>query len=529
MRICVVGTGYVGLVAGTCFAETGNDVICVDIDEKKIAGLEKGELPIYEPGLEEVMRRNLEAKRLTFTTDLEGAVHNSLIIFIAVGTPANEDGSSDLSYVMDAARGVARAMNGYKIIVNKSTVPVGTADRVCREISALSRFQFDVVSNPEFLKQGTAVEDFMKPDRVIIGTDDVRVAEIMKELYAPFTRKGPRFLVMDTRSAEVTKYAANAILASRISFMNEIANLCEHIGADVHCVRQGIGSDRRIGTSFLFPGVGYGGSCFPKDIKALIDVAKGCNYPLELIRMVEKVNESQKYVLVDKILRFYSSDWTDQLEELEVTATSNKAPEASIERLPAKVAGVNYISQLSLDDKKVSRMAVEGSSRTSRDASAEQKSNWRNRQSPVEGKTFAVWGLSFKPQTNDMREAPSTVIISELLKRGAKIQAYDPEAMKEARKIFGRRIRYAKRNYEALENADALILVTEWNLFRNPDFEKMRSLLKHPVIFDGRNQYNPQEMQELGFVYFGIGRGSELFKSEVVAGREGRRAGSGIG
>ena len=474
MRICVVGTGYGGLVAGTCFAETGNDVICVDIDEKKIAGLEKGELPIYEPGLGEVMRRNLEAKRLTFTTDLERAVKNSLIIFIAVGTPANGDGSSDLSSVMEVTRGVARAMDGYRIIVNKSTVPVGTADRVRQELSARTRFQFDVVSNPEFLKQGTAVEDFMKPDRVIIGTDDVRVAEIMKELYAPFTRKGPRFLVMDTRSAEVTKYAANAILASRISFMNEIANLCEHIGADVQCVRQGIGLDRRIGTSFLFPGVGYGGSCFPKDIKALIDVAKECNYPLKLIEAVEKVNETQKYVLVDKILRFYSSELAERPGEL---VAFEEGPQIS--------------------------------------NSGEGKA--RSRQSPIQGKTFAVWGLSFKPQTDDMREAPSRVIINELLKLGAKIQAYDPEAMTEARKIYGERIRYAQTNYEALENADALILVTEWNAFRNPDCQRMHSLLKSPVIFDGRNQYNPQEMKELGFVYFGIGRGCESFESTAAA------------
>jgi UDP-glucose 6-dehydrogenase len=372
-------------------------------------------------------------------------------------------------------------MNGYRIIVNKSTVPVGTADKVSQEISALTRFQFDVVSNPEFLKEGSAVEDFMKPDRIIIGTDDVRVAEIMKELYAPFTRKGPRFLVMDTRSAEMTKYAANAILASRISFMNEIANLCEHVGADVHWVRQGIGSDRRIGSAFLFPGVGYGGSCFPKDIKALIEVARECDYPLELIKMVEKVNQTQKYVLIDKILRFYSSDLADRLEELKVTAGNKKEPEVLAERpaLASVSASVDYSYQLSLDAGKVSQTAFEKSPHMSRDTSA---GGSKGGQSPINGKTFAVWGLSFKPQTDDMREAPSRVIISGLLELGAKIQVYDPEAMKEARKIFGRRIRYAKSNYESLENADALILVTEWNAFRNPDFQRMHTLLKYPVL-----------------------------------------------
>jgi UDPglucose 6-dehydrogenase len=397
-------------------------------------------------------------------------------------------------------------MNGYRIIVNKSTVPVGTADRVRQAMSALTRFQFDVVSNPEFLKEGSAVEDFMKPDRIIIGTENVRVAEIMKELYAPFTRKGPRFLVMDPRSAEVTKYAANAILASRISFMNEIANLCEHVGADVHWVRQGMGSDRRIGSAFLFPGVGYGGSCFPKDIKALIDVARECDYPLELIKMVEKVNQTQKHVLIDKILRFYSSDLADHLEE-------HKQRSGMLAERPGSTsvsASGDYAYQLALDEGKMPKTAFGGSLQMSRDAS-NGGSKGKSRHSPIHGKTFAVWGLSFKPQTDDMREAPSRVIINGLLELGAKIQAYDPEAMKEARRIFGRRIRYAKNNYEALENADALILVTEWNAFRNPDFQRMGSLLKYPVIFDGRNQYNPREMKESGFFYFGIGRGRESF------------------
>ncbi|MDA2927595.1 UDP-glucose/GDP-mannose dehydrogenase family protein [Acidobacteria bacterium AH-259-G07] len=439
MKICVIGTGYVGLVAGTCFAETGNDVICMDVDEKKIALLQRGKVPIYEPGLQELMRRNLQEERLRFTMDLPGAVNNSLIIFIAVGTPAGESGSSDLSSVLEVAQSIAKAMDGYKIIVNKSTVPVGTAEKMRQEISSLTRFQFDVISNPEFLKEGAAVEDFMKPDRVVVGAEEVRAVEIMKELYAPFTRTGARILVMDTRSAEMTKYAANAMLASRISFMNEIANLCDHLGADVHWVRQGLGSDRRIGSSFLFPGLGYGGSCFPKDIKALINVARENDYPLKLIKAVEEVNELQKEVIINRILKFYSS----------------------------KLAGDR---------------------------------------SPVKGKTFALWGLSFKPQTDDLREAPSRVIIEQLLKLGGKIQAYDPEAMKEAGKIFGKKIRYAKNNYEALRDADALILVTEWNEFRNPDFQKMKKLLKYPVIFDGRNQYDPQEMKELGFLYFSIGR-----------------------
>jgi len=328
----------------------------------------------------------------------------------------------------------------------------------------------------------------------------------MKELYAPFTRKGPRFLVMDARSAEMTKYAANALLASRISFMNEIANLCEHIGADIHWVRQGIGSDRRIGPAFLFPGVGYGGSCFPKDIKSLIEVGRECDYPLELLKVVEKVNQTQKYVLIDKILKFYSSDVAERLEELKVAASNNNVSEMLAESPASASASKDYTYQLSLDETRLPKMAFEGSRQIPHHASLDRKGKGRSRHSPINGKTFAVWGLSFKPQTDDMREAPSRVIINELLELGAKIQVYDPEAMKEARKVFGRRIRYAKSNYEVLENADALILVTEWNAFRNPDFQRMRSTLKYPVIFDGRNQYNPQEMKEQGFFYFGIGR-----------------------
>lgn len=438
MKIAMIGSGYVGLVAGTCFAETGNDVICVDVDHRKIDRLGRGEVTIYEPRLEELLRRNLEEGRLQFSTDLAGAVQSSLLVFIAVGTPQGEDGSSDLRYVLQAAAEIAAAMNGYKIIVTKSTVPVGTAEKVRELLAQGTRHPFDVVSNPEFLKEGAAVDDFMRPDRVVIGTDEVRVAEIMKELYAPFTRTGAPILVMDHRSAEMTKYAANALLASRISFMNELANLCERVGVDVHWVRQGIGLDRRIGPSFLFPGVGYGGSCFPKDIQALIHLGEQQQYPLRLIRAVQEVNEIQKGVLLEKIRRFYRSR--------------------------------------------------------------------------LQGKTFAVWGLSFKPQTDDMREAPSLVIVRGLLQEGASIRAYDPEAMEPAREIFRDRVFFARTNYEALEGADALVLITEWNVFRNPDFERMKRLMKSPVIFDGRNQYNPAEIKELGFQYFGIGRPGSMIE-----------------
>lgn len=443
MKVAVIGTGYVGLVAGTCFAETGNDVICVDVDEEKIARLQRGEVPIYEPGLKEFIQRNVEQGRLCFSQDTAEAVKNSLIIFIAVGTPPGEDGSSDLRYVLAAARDVARAMTEYRIIVNKSTVPVGTAEQVAKVIKEETNIEFDVVSNPEFLKEGAAIDDFMKPDRVVIGTSDARVAEIMKELYSPFTRTGAPILVMDNRSAEMTKYAANSMLASRISFMNEIANLCEVVGADIQNVRQGMGFDRRIGPTFLFSGVGYGGSCFPKDIKALIRLAEEVSYPLKLIKAVEEVNESQKQVLVEKVLRFYAPG----------------TPEDTIDQV-------------------------------------------------LRGKVLAIWGLSFKPQTDDMREAPSLVIIDRLLKLGAEIQVYDPEATGEVKKIFGDRIRYCRSNYDALEGAEGLLLVTEWNVFRNPDFLRMKKLLKNPVIFDGRNQYNPGELRELGFTYFGIGRNS---------------------
>ncbi len=492
MKICVIGTGYVGLVAGTCFAETGNDVICMDIDETKIALLKKAESPIYEPGLQELICQNLEEERLRFTTDLPWAVRNSLIVLIAVGTPASENGSSDLSNVMDAARAIGKAIDGYRIIVIKSTVPVGTAEKVRQEISTLTQFQFDVVSNPEFMKEGAAIEDFMRPDRVVIGADEVRAVEMMKELYAPFTRTGAPILVMDTRSAEMSKYAANAMLATRISFMNEIANLCEHTGADVNCVRQTIGTDRRIGPSFLFSGVGYGGSCFPKDIRALINVAHENNYPLKLINRVEEVNELQKHVLTNKILKFYSSPLADELKKLKREESPPETDGNTPHVFETKVAEKDYSYILSLDDKKVPKMAIEINNGQLNAVSAMGSDQYHHRNSPVKGETFAIWGLSFKPQTDDIREAPSLILIEQLLKLGAKIQAYDPEATEAARKIFGDKIHYAKNNYEALKGAAALILVTEWNLFRNPDFNKMKELMKYPVIFDGRNQYSRQ-------------------------------------
>ena len=447
MNICVIGTGYVGLVAGTCFAESGNDVTCVDIDAKKIDRLNNGDVPIYEPGLEELIKRNKEDGRLKFTTDLSAAVKESLICFIAVGTPPGEDGSADLKYVLEVARGIGRAMDGYRIIVDKSTVPVGTADKVKAAVrSELQKrgvsYEFDVVSNPEFLKEGAAIDDFMKPDRVVIGVDSKKAAEIMEELYSPFVRTNKPILVMDVKSAEMTKYAANAMLATKISFINEIANLCELVGADVANVRRGIGSDSRIGFEFLFPGVGYGGSCFPKDVQAIIRTGSEYGYDLKILKAVEAVNYRQKEVLVDRILRHFQ--W--------------------------------------------SGVSGQGSAK------------------PLDGKAIGVWGLSFKPRTDDMREAPAITIINRLLEAGAKIKAHDPEAMDEARKVFGDRIVYVKDNYEVVRDADALVVVTEWNEFRRPNFDKMKSLMKSPVIFDGRNIYEPKEMKEHGFIYYGIGR-----------------------
>lgn len=449
MKICVIGTGYVGLVAGACFAESGNNVICVDVDEAKITNLQKGYIPIYEPGLKELVLRNVEEGRLSFTTDLATAVKSSLINFIAVGTPPDDDGSADLSNVLGVAREIGRSMDSFKIIVDKSTVPVGTADKVREAIreelcKRVVDIEFDVVSNPEFLKEGAAIDDFMKPDRVVIGTDNVRTAEIMKELYSAFMRRTNRLIVMDIRSAEMTKYAANAMLATKISFMNQIANLCELMGADVAAVREGIGSDTRIGYDFLFPGVGYGGSCFPKDIKALIKTGEECNYDFILLKAVEQVNDRQKFLLTDKIKNHFS--------------------DASMEK-------------------------------------------------PLQGKTIAVWGLSFKPRTDDMREAPSLVIVNQLLEMGALVRAHDPVAIKEAKKAFADRITYSNNEYDILQGADALAIVTEWNEYRNPDFDRIKSLLSNPLIFDGRNLYDPGRMKFIGFEYFAIGRNGKQFSS----------------
>jgi UDPglucose 6-dehydrogenase len=431
MKIAVVGTGYVGLVVGACFAENGNDVVCVDKDESKIRGLRRGRIPIYEPGLEEVVKRNASEGRLTFTTVLPKAVKASDIIFIAVGTPEAEDGSADLQHVLGVAREIARAMNGYKVIVDKSTVPVGTSEKVREVVRRETTHPFSVVSNPEFLKQGAAVEDFLKPDRVVIGAEDPRAAQMMQELYAPFTRTGAPIMVMDCASAELCKYAANAMLATRISFMNEVANVCELYGANVDQVRRAIASDTRIGPSFLFPGVGYGGSCFPKDVKAILKFASDKGYDFRILQAVEDVNVRQKHKMVGLL--------TAQLGSLK-------------------------------------------------------------------GKTIAVWGLAFKPRTDDMREAPARTIIEGLLAGGARVQAFDPEATESARRIFGDRVTYASKSYEALTGADALALVTEWNEFREPDFERMKKLMRQPLIVDGRNIYTPEAVRGHGFTYVSIGR-----------------------
>ncbi len=431
MKIAVVGTGYVGLVVGACLAENGNTVICVDKDAAKIQTLEAGGMPIYEPGLEEIVRRNHAEERLSFTTDLTAAVGASEIVFIAVGTPQGEDGSADLQHVLAVARDAGRAMNKYTVVVDKSTVPVGTAARVRETIARETTQPFGVVSNPEFLKQGAAIEDFMKPDRVVIGSEDQRSADVMKELYAPFTRTGAPILFMDTASAELCKYAANSILATRISFMNEIANVCELVGADVDHVRKAIGADRRIGPSFLFPGVGYGGSCFPKDVKALLTSSSERGYDFRILSAVEAVNDGQKSRLVDKMQSHFKT---------------------------------------------------------------------------LKGRTIAIWGLAFKPRTDDMREAPAISIIERLLAEGVSVRAYDPEAAPTARRIFGDRIALCEKSYDAIAGADALAIVTEWNEFREPDFGKMRALLKSPVVFDGRNIYSPEQMRALGFTYFSIGR-----------------------
>jgi UDPglucose 6-dehydrogenase len=431
MKIAVIGTGYVGLVAGTCFADSGNDVVCVDIDERKIAMLRNGEVPIYEPGLRELIDKNATERRLSFSTDLPSAVAPSDVVFIAVGTPEGETGEADLQYVLGAARQIGRAITHYTVIVDKSTVPVGTADKVRAEIASVTNTEFDVVSNPEFLKEGAALEDFLKPDRVVIGVESERARRVMADLYAPFVRTENPILFMDLRSAEMTKYAANAMLATRISFMNDVAALCERVGADVDQVRRGMGADRRIGYPFLFPGVGYGGSCFPKDVKALIRMAREEGIELDLLRAVERTNERQKRLLLQKALKHFGS---------------------------------------------------------------------------IEKRTFAVWGLSFKPKTDDMRESPAVALVEGLLGKGARVQCHDPVAENAARRYLGDRVAYAETPYQALEGADALFLVTEWNEFRHPDFTRMKELMRSPVIFDGRNIFNPATLREHGFVWYGIGR-----------------------
>lgn len=441
MKICVIGPGYVGLVTAACFAEMGNEVICVSRNKDKVENLSKAIIPIYEPGLKTLVERNLKDGRLKFTTTLEEGVKSSLFVFIAVATPPDEDGSADLAHVLQVAERIGRCMNEFKVIVDKSTVPVGTAEKVRSAIrSELDKrgidLEFDVVSNPEFLKEGDAINDFMKPDRIVLGTDNVRTAELIKELYAPFARDREKLIIMDIRSAEMTKYAANAMLATKISFMNEMANICERVGADVTMVRKGIGSDHRIGYYFIYPGVGYGGSCFPKDVQALMATAKEAGCDCKIINAVEEVNAAQKKVLAQKIIDYFQ-----------------------------KKGG-------------------------------------------LKGKTVAVWGLAFKPNTDDMREAPSIDIVRILTSEGARIQAHDPEAIKEAKRVFGkdRNIEYYESHYDALKDADCMALITEWFLYRNPNFERMKKLLKSPIIFDGRNQYNPNEMERMGFEYFSIGR-----------------------
>ena len=432
MKICVIGTGYVGLVAGTCLADMGNDVICIDNNEQKVQMLQQGIVPIYEPGLEELIKANVAEKRLTFSTDLKNAVEVSSVCFIAVGTPQDEDGSCDLQYVLAVAKDIAKYMNGYKVIVDKSTVPVGTAEKVTELIKQHTTHPFDVVSNPEFLKQGNAVDDFLSPDRVIIGSDSDKATAIMQDIYSPFLRTANRIIVMDVKSAEMTKYTANSFLATKISFMNQIADLCEKVGADAEMVRIGITTDSRIGKQFLFPGLGYGGSCFPKDVSALIKIAENCGSENSILKAVHNANKFQREYFIKKIEKYFNND--------------------------------------------------------------------------LKGKTFAIWGLAFKPKTNDMREAPAITIINYLLACGAKVQSYDPKAMETAKGIFGDKITYSQNSYSALEGADALLLLTEWNEFRRPDFEKVKELLKSPVIFDGRNQYNAERLKAQGFNYFCIGR-----------------------
>ncbi len=437
MKISIVGTGYVGLVTGTCFSDTGINVTCVDIDQNKIDNLKKGIVPIYEPGLETMLKTNMEKGRLHFTTDIKGSLEQAEVVFIAVGTPPGEDGGADLSHVLEVARSIGQYIDHHMVIVTKSTVPIGTAKKVkttiLEELKKRGlKITFEVASNPEFLKEGNAIDDFLKPDRIVVGTDSEEAEKIMRRLYKPFLLNNHPILFMDIPSAELTKYAANSMLATKISFMNDMANLCELVGADIEMVRKGIGSDNRIGHKFIYPGIGYGGSCFPKDVKAIIRTARSYNYPLRLLEAVEDINKDQKRVMVAKIKNFFNSQ--------------------------------------------------------------------------LKGKTFAVWGLAFKPNTDDMREAPSMVIINELIAAGANVKAYDPVAMKEAEKIFNNTITYGKDPYDVLIDADAMLLVTEWAEFRIPNFKVMEKLMNQKVVFDGRNIYDVKEMAEHGFKYFGIGR-----------------------
>ena len=432
MKITVIGTGYVGLVAGACLADMGNEVICVDNDTNKINQLKNGVIPIYEPGLEELVKANSKEGRLSFSSDLDNAVKISQVCFIAVGTPQGEDGSADLKYVFDVAKSIARAMNGYKVIVNKSTVPVGTAQKVEQIVKENTNHPFDVVSNPEFLKQGNAVDDFLHPDRVIIGSNSDKATQIMQDIYAPFFRTGNRVIVMDVKSSEMTKYASNSFLATKISFMNEIANLCEKVGADAQMVRIGMSTDSRIGNKFLFPGLGYGGSCFPKDVKALVKTGMENNCEMKIVAAADEVNKKQREIFVNKIINRFKGN--------------------------------------------------------------------------LQGKTIGIWGLAFKPKTNDMREAPAITIINKLLECGAKIQAFDPKAIDSAKFHFGDKITYCDTAYKALEKADCMVLLTEWNEFRRPDFERIKELLKLPIIFDGRNQYDENRLKQKGFEYYQIGK-----------------------
>jgi UDPglucose 6-dehydrogenase len=432
MKIAVVGTGYVGLVTGTCFAETGNKVVCVDIDQSKVEKLNSGQITIYEPGLEKLFLRNIKEERLRFTTSLASVVEEVEMIFLALPTPPGEDGAADLKYVLGVAEELGKLIKGYKVIVNKSTVPVGTADKVKAAIAKNYKGEFDVVSNPEFLREGVAVEDFMRPDRVVIGTQSERAKKIMNELYAPYVRQGNPIIFMDERSSELTKYAANSFLAMKISFMNEIAQLCERMGADVDMIRRGIGSDERIGKRFLFSGIGYGGSCFPKDVQALIKSADEFSYDFKILKAVEQVNAKQKVHLVEKVKSFYQGN--------------------------------------------------------------------------LQGKHFALWGLAFKPNTDDMREAPSLLMINALLQEGATITAYDPEAMPNVQQELGNTINYAQSQYQAMEGADALLIATEWSEFRTPDFERIGQLLPSKVIFDGRNLFEVAKLQQLGYQYISVGR-----------------------